>query len=160
MGVRRGRERRRMERDGDFASSMSRMIPEGHGGWSASVVPLIGCILLVACASTSGTIPRVTAMAPEAAYKLLLPGAVAVACEGEFFPSMAPTSADLVSTATTDLLARDEEADAIVQAKIRWSAWSIGLYGRRCLRMEGDVVRSVRTILLPMGGEQHRLHEH
>jgi hypothetical protein len=134
------------------------MTPEGRRARGATLVWLAFCLPLAACASGFGTIPRVTAFPAETGYKLLRPAAVAVACESGFFRGAA--SDDLLARTTADLLARDTEADAIVQAKIEWTGWSIGVYGRRCVRVEGDVVRSVRTILLPMAGDAHRHHGH
>jgi hypothetical protein len=130
---------------------------EGPGSRVPTSAWLAFCLALAACARGSGTIPRMTALPPESGYKLLRPAAVAVACEGGFFEGNA--SSDLLARTTADLLARDAEADAILQAKVEWTGWSIGVYGRRCVRVEGDVVRSVRTILLPMAhGDGHQGH--
>ena len=132
------------------------MIVEGRPS-RASVAAAL-CVGLTACAHGSGTIPRVTALPPETGYKLLRPAAVSLACDGGFFGGGG--ASDLLARTTADLLSRDAEADAIVQAKVEWTGWSIGVYGRRCVRMEADVVRSVRTILLPMPGEGHGHHGH
>jgi hypothetical protein len=148
-----------MERDDIFASSMAPMIPEGRHRALVRWTTLALGLSLEACASMSGTLPRVTALPPEAGYKLLRPGAVAVACDSGFFPDVRPMAGDLLARTTADLLTRDAEADAIVRAKVDWSGWSMGVYGRRCVRMEGDVVRTVRTVLLPMPGE-HGHHQH
>jgi hypothetical protein len=109
------------------------------------------CAMLAACTTSAGTLPRVGPLPPEAGFKLLKPGASAIACEGGLFTSYgAPT--DLMGRVTASLLGRDAEADSVINAQVEWSSWSIGVYARRCVRMEGDVARSVRTILLPMPG--------
>jgi hypothetical protein len=150
-----------MERDDEFASSMAPMIPEGVRRVArASPMPLMICLSLTACTNVSGTIPRVTALPHDAGYKLLRPGAVSVACESGFLPDALVPTDDLLARTTADLLARDVEADAVVRARIDVTGWSIGLYGRRCVRVEGDVVRSVRTILLPMADGGHGHHGH
>ena len=100
-----------------------------------------------------GTVPRAAAVRPNEGYKLLRPGAVAVACEAGVPAWLGAERRDLLGQVTADLLGRDPEADCILHARIEWSSWSIGIYARRCVRMEGDVARAVRTVVLPMPGE-------
>jgi hypothetical protein len=52
------------------------------------------------------------------------------------------------------LLELDPEANAVVNARLEASFWSIGIYGRECLTMWGDVVRSTTSLLLPMPGHE------
>ncbi len=103
-----------------------------------------------------GVIPRATLLAPTDGFKMIAPGASVTRCRPDGLLA-ARTDGDLVGDAVRDLLARDPEADAVVRASVETAGWSIGLYGRQCVTIKGDVVRSVRAILLPMP-ESHREH--
>ncbi len=59
------------------------------------------------------------------------------------------------------LLARDAEANVVVNAELTTNTVLTGLWNRRCVEVRGDVARIVSTVTLPMPashGEQHRHH--
>jgi hypothetical protein len=101
-------------------------------------------------------VPRLERLDAAQGFKMLRPAAVATACrtEGPF----AGTEDDLLATALGDLLARDDEATAVVNGRVESTFWTIGVYGRRCVQLTGDVVRFTTTVLLPMSEGHHR-HE-
>jgi hypothetical protein len=101
----------------------------------------------------TGTLPRVAADDPRDGFKLLRPHARAERCEGALFGTFSTSESGAVAAVFRDLLALDEEATMVHGARVEWTAWSIGVYGRRCIEMEGDVVRPAATVLLPMAGE-------
>jgi hypothetical protein len=112
----------------------------------AGVTLLAG--LTMAC-STSTTLPRLTLVDPLDGFKMLRPSARATECGGAAFWGR-PATRDLGALALARLLNSDDEADAVVNARLEWTWWSIGVYGRRCVTVTGDVVRSIRTVRLPM----------
>jgi hypothetical protein len=104
-----------------------------------------------------GTIPRVAPTDPTQGFKMLQPGASATACRSG---GAGTEDADLIGRALRTLLARDREATEVVNARAESTGWSIGVYGRQCVTLTGDVVRTTPTVLLPMehGGHVHDGH--
>ena len=122
-------------------------------GASLRLILLAATSLVVGCVRTTGTLPRVAVDNPRDGFKLLRPHARAERCEGALFGTFSTSEGDVLEDVFRDLLALDEEATMVRGARVEWTAWSIGVYGRRCIAMEGDVVRPAATVLLPMAGE-------
>jgi hypothetical protein len=102
----------------------------------------------------SATLPRVTRVDPLAGFKMLKPGATVRECRGgPVWTRSDPSEQDLGLVALRRLLETDDEADAVVNARLEWTSWSVGVYGRRCVTLTGDLVRSIRTVRLPMPGD-------
>jgi hypothetical protein len=139
--------------EGRGPTTMSRRA-EGRrvGGRCASIV---AGALLASCTTGLGTLARVQAPPESQGYKMLRPAQTVVECAGDGIAVSAPR--DLLDAAIRRLLARDDEADSVVNARVESTRWSLGVYGRRCVTVTGDVVRSTSTILLPMPGE-HQGH--
>ena len=57
------------------------------------------------------------------------------------------------------LLARDAEANVVVNAELTTNTVLTGLWNRRCVEVRGDVARIVSTVTLPMPAS-HREHRH
>ena len=112
---------------------------------------IVAGALLSSCTTGLGTLPRVQAPPDTQGFKMLRPAQTAVECAGDGI--VASEARDLLGAAVRRLLARDEEADSVINARVESTQWSIGVYGRRCVTLTGDVVRSTSTILLPMPGE-------
>lgn len=134
----------------------------GAEGWRDVVVRTcaVAFILLVsACTTSLGSVPRVQPLVATEGYKMLRPAQTASECGSEGIGASGPT--DLLGAAIGRLLARDQEADSVINARVESTRWSLGVYGRRCVTVTGDVVRSTATILLPMPGghEGHSGHE-
>ena len=111
--------------------------------------------LLSSCTAGLGTLPRIQARPDTQGYKMLRPEQTATQCAGEGLAASEPR--DLLDAAVRSLLTRDEEADSVINARVESTQWSLGVYGRRCVTVTGDVVRSTSSILLPMPGE-HQGH--
>ncbi len=105
-----------------------------------------------------GSLPRVQLPPDGQGYKMLRPAQTIGVCQRRRRRSGAR---DLLGAAIRRLLARDPEADSVINARVESTRWSLGVYERRCVTVTGDVVRSTSTILLPMpGGHQgHGAHE-
>jgi hypothetical protein len=126
--------------------------------------PIIGILVaglavlgLTGCTTTVGTLPRVTLLAPTDGFKMLKPKASVTQCRSEWLK--VGSEGDLIDSAVRALLARDDEGDALLDVVVESNGWSVGVYGRRCVTVTADVVRSVRAVLLPMP-ESHRGHHH
>ena len=119
-------------------------------------------MVLCGCTATVGGVPRLERLDPAQGFKMLRPAAVATACreEGPFSRPDDGTEVDLLGTALQDLLARDDEATAVVNGRVESTSWTLGVYGRRCVRLTGDIVRFTATVLLPMGEGHHGHHGH
>jgi hypothetical protein len=116
---------------------------------------IVSAALLWSCTTGLGSLPRIQAPPDTQGYKMLRPAQTAVECASDGLAVSGPR--DLLDAAVRKLLARDEEADSVVNARVESTQWSLGVYGRRCVTVTGDVVRSTSTILLPMPGE-HQGH--
>jgi hypothetical protein len=122
--------------------------------WVAAVM-----LLSSGCTSRLGSLPRIQALSATEGYKMLRPSQTVSECSSDGIGGT--NGPDLLEAAIGRLLARDAEADSIINARVESTEWSIGVYGRRCVTVTGDVVRSASTILLPMPGghEGHGSHE-
>jgi hypothetical protein len=116
---------------------------------------ILAGVVLSSCTAGLGSLPRVQAPPDTQGYKMLRPAQTAVECAGEGLAASEPR--DLLDAAVRQLLARDDEADSVINARVESTQWSLGVYGRRCVTLTGDVVRSTSTIMLPMPGE-HQGH--
>jgi len=116
---------------------------------------IVAGVVLSSCTAGLGSLPRVQAPPDTQGYKMLRPTQTAVECAGEGLAASGPR--DLLDAAVRQLLARDGEADSVINARVESTQWSLGVYGRRCVTVTGDVVRSTSTIMLPMPGE-HQGH--
>jgi len=132
---------------------------EGSRGRRVYLLAVIAAMVLSGCTTTLGSLPRVQPLPATEGYKMLRPAQTGSECRSEGLG--ATGSQDLLGAVMGRLLARDEEADAVINARVESTHWSLGVYGRRCVTVTGDVVRSASTILLPMpGGHQgHGNHE-
>ena len=128
---------------------------EGSCHLAGRSVALVAGALLSSCTAALGTLPRVEAPADTQGYKMLRPAEMVVECAGDGLAASEPR--DLLDAAVRRLLARDQEADSVINARVESTQWSLGVYGRRCVTVTGDVVRSTSTILLPMPGD-HQGH--
>lgn len=124
-------------------------------GWS-TVITVATVITCCACGGTLGHVPRITPVAATDGFKMLWPQQEVRRCEGSF-PGTAERR-DLIREGVDALLARDPEADAVVNTEVQWESFCIGIYTWRCVVLRGDLVRSVRTVLLPMPGEHGGHH--
>lgn len=81
--------------------------------------------------------------------KLLIPTARVRRCAGSWQFRQVPP---LLERALRDMLALDEEANAVLNVRLTWESRSFGLYAWYCLYLEGDLVRTIPTIFVPMSG--------
>jgi hypothetical protein len=115
--------------------------------------------IMIGCTDVVGGMPRVERLDPAAGFKMLKPRATTTVCRATGLVSPS-ASEDLLGTALRELLARDAEATTVLNASVESTSWSLGVYGKRCVTLTGDVVRSTTTVLLPMNGvhEGHAGH--
>lgn len=107
-------------------------------------------VALLACGRGTVVLPRVTSIDPGEGFKMLRPGAKTTDCRARAIWIDAPVSEDEATRALGVLLGSDPEADAVLNARLEWTSWTLGVYGKRCVTLTGDVVRSIRTVTLPM----------
>lgn len=110
---------------------------------------------MVGCVRVDGAVPTIAAADPARGTKLLKPNVCATTCESGWIWDT-PESMDLAGRALRQLLALDDEATAVDNARLTATGWSVGLYRRGCMTVAGDLVRSVSTVMLPMPG--HAAH--
>jgi hypothetical protein len=87
---------------------------------------------------------------------MLAPGQSTTACHTEW--AFWGADVDLIAGAFQQLLERDAEADGVINVKVDSISWSVGIYARRCVTLRGDVVRSIRAVVLPMPAAH--MHSH
>ena len=110
-------------------------------------------LLVAACTTSVGTFPRIGLLSPADGHKMLRPNESVTECRAEGPAATAGDGIDdLAQEALRRLLALDDEANAVINARVESTWWSIGVYGRRCVTLRGDLVRSTTTVLLPMPG--------
>ena len=121
-------------------------------------MPLVVALVAGCSSMHAATLPRVSSLAPEDGFKLLKPRARVVQCDGGLFPGLINRRSDLADQALRELLSSDAEGNTLIDLRIEWRSWSIGVYGRQCIAMEGDLVRPTATVLLPMAGDHSGHH--
>jgi hypothetical protein len=109
-----------------------------------------------ACRTPVGRVPRLEPFEAAQGFKMLRPAATTTVCRATG-PLAGGEPEDPLEAALRELLARDHEATTIVNARIESTSWSVGVYGRRCVTLTGDVVRPTSTVLLPMEHEHHEM---
>jgi len=124
---------------------------EGSRRVARSCIAGLAAALASSCTAGLGSLPRVQALPDSQGYKMLRPAQTVVECAGDGITGS--DARDLLDAAIRRLLARDDEADSVINVRVESTHWSLGVYGRRCVTVTGDVVRSTSTILLPMPGE-------
>ncbi len=136
-----------------------------HDGRAETCVAWMSAALMVvgtsACRTPVGRVPRLEPLDATQGYKMLRPAATTTVCRTTG-PLAGHERDDSLEAALRELLARDREATTVVNGRIESTSWSIGVYGRRCVTLTGDVVRPTSTVLLPMEHEGHGMghHEH
>lgn len=119
-----------------------------------TVLLVLALVAAIGCRGAV-TVPRLTPVGSLDGFKMLKPAARARECRpGAIWESRGAAEEELATRALQRLLALDDEADAVLDARLEWTWWTIGVYGRRCVTLTGDVVRSVRTVVLPMPGHE------
>lgn len=136
--------------EGEGAISTRPRIPEG--GHRVFAGAIAAAMTLAACTTSLGTLPRVGPTLHTQGHKMLKPNAAVTECTATGMGTPAGGVEDLLQEALRELLALDDEADGVMNARVQSTWWSVGVYGRRCVTLTGDLVRSTTTILLPMSG--------
>ena len=128
-----------------------------EGRVETCVVQVCAALLVVAtsgCDTPIGRVPRLEPLDVAQGFKMLRPAATTTVCRATG-PLGGGQPEDLLEAALRELLARDEEATTIANGRIESTSWSIGVYGRQCVTLTGDVVRPTSTVLLPMEHDHH-----
>jgi hypothetical protein len=118
-------------------------------------------LLLLACLGCAGSTSRLellTARPGVVGLKLLYPGVEARSCAASVLGIGPP--APRVEDVVARLLARDDEAQVLADAEVRWDVLLTGLYNRRCVSVRGDLARPTSTLLLPAPAGGHAGHHH
>src|SRR5262245_58502996 len=125
---------------------------EACGRWGLRVVVGVALALGGCTVATHAMVPRIGSLGDEEGFKLLKPNAGVRRCEGSWRLAFGSLDDGMLDAAFQELLALDPEANAILHARAGWEWRSIGVYGWRCVSLEGDLVRMTSTVMLPMGG--------
>ncbi|HUE29936.1 MAG TPA: hypothetical protein VMR79_03630 [Verrucomicrobiae bacterium] len=106
-----------------------------------------------ALAGCSASLGNVGALVPDAdglGLKLLRPAVSGRSCRASIAGlPLAPGEPEL-HEAVAQMLALDAEANAVVNAEVRWRRVVTGVYNRRCVEVRGDLARTVSTLTIPM----------
>lgn len=131
----------------------------------ARSLAVLASLVLAGCAVTQGgRVPRLATASDRDGFKLLRPRATVEVCRGSIAAGLGAAAvgtgdADLLDEAFRRALALDPEADALLEASMRWRWRTVLVYGWHCLSLRGDLVRTIPTVLVPMSGD-HAHHGH
>jgi hypothetical protein len=108
------------------------------------------------CAGWTSRLDLLTARPGVLGLKLLHPGVEMRVCAASVlgFGPPPPRVQDVVGT----LLDRDDEAQVLADAEVRWDVVLTGIYNRRCVTVRGDLARPASTLLLPAPEGGHAGH--
>ncbi|HZP42346.1 MAG TPA: hypothetical protein VFD84_12670 [Candidatus Binatia bacterium] len=120
-------------------------------------IALLG-LSLAGCAAPLGSVGTLGAPSDLVATKLLRPGARARACRTAVLGVRVGGDERPLDAAVAQLLALDAEGDIVTNLRMRTSGVATGLYDRRCVELEGDLGRTIRTITLSVPGGHHDGH--
>ena len=133
--------------------SSSTPVRRAEGRRAIARALLAASMSLAGCALARGRLPAIAKTSPEDGFKMLQPHAVVRRCRGSVAAGFGRPDPELLGDTVRDALARDEEANGIRNVTVQWTWRSFGLYGWHCIEIEGDLVRSTSTVLVPMVGE-------
>jgi hypothetical protein len=123
-------------------------------------VTLVALVIAVGCSSTRSTIGILGSNPDLVGTKLLIPGAYASSCRSSVLGIATGPGDPSATEALGALLARDAEANVVVNAEVTARTVLTGVWNRRCIEVRGDVARMVSTVTLPMPAShgEHRHH--
>lgn len=121
-----------------------------RAGWCGGLLALP---LLAGCYGAVGGVPQLALADGRRGLKMLRPHMSTMACRTSLFGQRLDGEPDLALTTLTEMLRVDEEATLVVNAKVEWTSWTTGVYGRECVTLTGDVMREASMVLIPMSGE-------
>jgi hypothetical protein len=109
------------------------------------------------CSAELGYLALVTPERGAPATKLLRPGVEGRECRSAILGMpTSPSDAPPIDAALAHILSLDAEGNAIANAEVRSESLLTGIYNRRCVVVRGDLVRTIRTVTIPIpGGHQH-----
>jgi hypothetical protein len=110
------------------------------------------------CTTSFGVVGGVLPDADRMATKILRPDVVGRSCAADVFGISTTDAEPALQAAMAQILALDPEGDVVTHAEISASAFVTGIYNRRCIRVRGDLARSVRVIALPAPPSHHGHH--
>lgn len=121
--------------------------------------PLCAILALVStgCTTSLGTVGTFASGPDLVSTKLLRPGARARACRTTFFGVAVAGEERPLDAALGQILALDREGDVLTNVVVRSSEVVTGVYNRRCVDVEADLGRAIRTIMIPL--PEHDGHE-
>jgi hypothetical protein len=119
---------------------------------------LLFAVTLVGCTTSLG---RVGAIAPSPEHvgtKMLRPGVVGRSCAADVFGIPIRGDERLLDRAVAQILDLDAEGNVVVNADVSSSAVVTGIYNRRCIKVRGDLARTISTVTLPAPPGHHGHH--
>jgi hypothetical protein len=122
---------------------------------AALVIVLTTCL---GCAASTSRLELLTPRPGVVGLKLLHPGVEQRACTSSVLGVGPP--APRVEELVAALLARDDEAQVLADAEVRWDVLLTGVYNRRCVAVRGDLARPTSTVVLPAPPGGHAGHHH
>jgi len=110
---------------------------------------------LTACTTSVGTVGVMRRNAGDVGVKLLRPGVTGRSCRASLVGLPLSGSPPDLREALEEIFGLDAEGDMVVNAEVRWQQLLTGLYNRRCIEVQGDLARTVSTIIIPAPAEHH-----
>jgi hypothetical protein len=119
------------------------------------VLLLVG-VAVCGCGTSLGTAGVLLPDPDAVGVKLLHPGVGGRSCRSSIVGIPLGEGNPSLEEATGRVLALDAEGNALTNADLRWEHLVTGVYNRRCIVVRGNLVRTISSVTIPMGG--HGLH--
>jgi hypothetical protein len=119
------------------------------------VVVALAC---AACRSSLGTVALVGRSADPVAVKLLRPSVTGRTCHTSWFGIFGEPAEPTIPDAAGTIYALDDEGDVLTDVTVRRSAIVTGVYNRRCVEVEANLGRAIRTVVIPTPPGHHGHH--
>jgi hypothetical protein len=116
------------------------------------LVTLVAGLALAGCGASLGTAGVLLPDADGVGVKLLHPGVSGRSCRASIVGIPLADGDPSLREATARVLALDAEGNALTDAEVRWEHLVTGLYNRRCIEVRGNLVRTISSVTIPMGG--------
>lgn len=119
---------------------------------------LLAAVLCAGCSSSLGTVGILGRSSEPVGVKMIRPAGTGRACRTSWLGLLGERGEPTLDEATRAIYALDAEGDALTEATVRRTAIVTGIYNRRCLEVEANLVRVIPTVVIPTSPGHHGGH--
>jgi hypothetical protein len=121
-------------------------------------IVLGAALVLSACSTSLGPVGVLGVSSDALGIKLLRPGVAGRSCRSSVLGLPLRAGHPEMQEALGEILALDREGNVVIDAEVSEERFATGIYNRHCLRVRGDLGRTIPTVTLPAPPGHHAHH--